>query len=362
MPPSQAVAASEEARRWDDCRVSNFARGSRVSRRAILLSGLVGATSACGIRLERDLPPHWLKPPPDPAIALLHNEVKRVRAAGRLVERVAGRVESALAPLHAKALQALLTELHSRNGEESAPATPSAESTALPSPTRQDVRAAEAAGLDEPGRAALASSPAEVARLLLASHAQRGIAYGLLGGRLGGWPATSAPPQGGETLHAALHSAVYGLEIATARTPAQMRAPLSAALAAVQREETLYLANSPPRSRLGYSLPFEVRTPADARRLAVVVLDTLVDAVLWQAPNAVGIPVAATRTPASGAEPATSTATQARDGPVVDPRPMATLLRLTLQFDSHRRSCGGALELLSPLHLTSSPSPAGRES
>lgn len=129
------------------------------------------------------------------------------------------------------------------------------------------------------------------------------------------------------------------------------RSPLSAALATVQREKALFLADSPPPSQLGYPLPFEVRTPADAKRLAVVVLDALVDAVLWQAPNAVEIPASATTpTTESRARPAASAATHARGRSVVDPSPMATLLRLTLQLDSHRRSCGGPLKLLSPLH------------
>ncbi|WP_168583649.1 hypothetical protein [Gephyromycinifex aptenodytis] len=299
-------------------------------------------------------------PPIDPAIPFVHAELERVTAVEALASDLNGRDFAQVHTAQISLLQALLQKL----GGEVDP-SPSASSTAPRQATpaaMSDLLKAEGAALDQGGRTELASAPPKVARLLLVSSAQRASAYELLGGKLGGWPPTTPTPEAGEFLYQGLHSARYGLEVAAAKAPVATRAPIAAALDTVLREERALSRYYQPRPELGYSLPFELQGPADAVRLAITVLDSLIEAVLWQAPKAVGLQAPKSRplTSSTATVPAT-TAGSPQTNPV-DAAPMSTLLRLMTALNGHRLACGGPWNLLpllgaQPTSSSSSASP-----
>lgn len=339
----------------------------RPARRTVLVAALtLGATSACGIRLESDLPNPLDLFREDPAVAPLSAEIERVRAATATAGTTAGDQARALGRLHAGQLTALLTDLRERGTDHTPPPTPTPPRGATPASDTTPLLAAEAAALDPAGRQALAQSPADAAQLLLASHAQRGVAYTLLGGRLGGWPPTVLPPVAGQAVADALHAAMYGLEIVAARADAARRPAVLAALGAVRIERALVDEHTPPASPppFGYTLPFDLDEPQALTRLADTVLDALVGVLLAQAPHVVDLPPV---TPSSAASPAPPTpgaaaVTAGTGGGAVDAAPMSTLLRLAITMDAHRRACGGALRLLPPLRpagpASATPTPA----
>jgi len=295
----------------------------RVARRRVLTAagGLVGtmALAGCGIRLEHDAPDLPLIPrqpiPAEDALVALTLEcaalAEQAAAAGSTP------LLTALAGLHARQHDVLVTALSAKGVPSTAlaPPTPSTTSagTATPSgtpstspssgvspspgatpatpagPTPQALAAlaaAEAAALDR--RAALVAAEPDLRPSVCAVLAQRYAASALLGGRppsptpdrtsgagtAGGWavPADAVP------LLTATRSAAYALEVVAAQSSTtQRRRALTAlrTLSDLLAEQAATLGDTTPEPPLGYQLPFPVTTPAEADRLATLVLTRL---------------------------------------------------------------------------------------
>lgn len=164
-----------------------------------LALGLLSGVSACGVRWEgvRQGQPDR-STGTDPGVTALLLELARCQAAENAAASGTGTTSAQLARLHAQQRAALLRRL-AESGvdghlEQSPPAiTPisrrTAEQTVGPTadPTvSQALRllAAESAGLDLPGRDAVAEVPADDIALVGSLHVQRSVAVHRLGGSL----------------------------------------------------------------------------------------------------------------------------------------------------------------------------------
>ncbi len=323
-----------------------MAAGSPLSRRALLVVGLAGVLSGCGIHREDHAPELPLIPTRevDPRAHVLYAEYLRVRAAHRSaittdptwspsVSALAAR----LAPLHAQQADVLAARIRelgedpdqptrlatatpsttagtgaTQTGPSTLAATPASPTRAGATPTGPTgatptggaasgsdtsggvvpLAVAEAAGLDSSGLAELATWPATEAPLLLSLLVQRASAVVELGaGALTlPEPRTASKAEAGRLLEAAA-ATTYALEVAAARVGPDDRPALSAALGAHDevRRQLYVLAGSaaaPPAG--GYVLPFPVTDAASARRLAATVLAAFTDALVAGVAAAVG--------------------------------------------------------------------------
>ena len=262
--------------------------------RRTLLATVLGAaalpSASCGIRLEDDAPRLPLVPTrtPVPAEAAL---VELTRDTAALVDQ-AGAVGDALsddlAVLHRRQHTVLrttlarqqvpLTALDAGTTTQSTP-TPPASPSGSPSvaPTAQQ-RAALAAA--EGAAAASAGDLAGVGRDLRATvaalHAQRYAAAALLAGRAPSVPTDPVDLAPVADLAEETAAAIWLLEVVSARSTGGQRTRSDTSLEALRAVLADQVAGGArPEQALGHPLPFEVRTPADAARLAREVLEAL---------------------------------------------------------------------------------------
>lgn len=287
------------------------------TRRSVLLGvglfpglalGLLSGVSGCGVRWEGV---RQGQPDPstgtDPGVTALLLELARCQAAESAAASGTGTMSARLARLHAQQRAALLRRL-AESGvdghleQPSSAITPisrrTADSTANPTagPTVSPalrLLAAESAGLDLPGRAAVAGVPADDIALVGSLHVQRAVAVHRLGGSLPPWPApVVASPEEGARLLSSTRAAEYGLAVAAAQADRARAVAASRALASIQTRRRLLASLAPDTSPapLGHVLPFPVRTPQAADRLGILVSQRLSASTLAGLPRAVGRP------------------------------------------------------------------------
>ncbi|SDO75500.1 protein of unknown function [Pedococcus dokdonensis] len=295
----------------------------RPTRRGVLSVGVglglgsvaAMALSACGIRLEDDAPRVPLIPTRAPIpgesflLALWQHSTDLADRAASLGGAGTG-LPARLAALHRRQSTVLQAELL-RLGvpqkilDEASAAPPTtatgtsttspgvtAPSTGSPAPTAtgratasapttgpKALAAEEASDLGPTAIASLASVPDAAVPLIGSVLAQRSAAANLLGTPVT-WPepAWSAPSLAASYLEST-RAAVYAFEVVAAQSTsgAQQtlaRATLATLEARASEQETLAGATAEPPA-LGYPLPFQVTTPAAARKLAVQVVTDL---------------------------------------------------------------------------------------
>jgi hypothetical protein len=280
-----------------------------VGRRSVLALAVLGAagtltTAACGIRLDSDVPSLPFLPrtpiPGEKALVAVTAQcatlAQQARAAGSTPQLVA------VAALHTRQHDVLVTALRAKGVPEDVIAPPTPASTGSPSgatpdpgptdppgtspsPTAQllgELATAEAGALAE--AAVFAGADADLRATVCALLAQRYATATLLGGTPPGPPGTADGAATGGTnpgwpvpgeavpLLAATRSAAYGFDIVAAQGAPRDRAlarTTLATLADLVGEQTRSLGPAAPQPPLGYQLPFAVSTPAAARRLAI---------------------------------------------------------------------------------------------
>lgn len=264
---------------------------SATSRRTLLLGGAAGLLTlgGCGIRLEDDAPRIPLLPTrtPLPAEDLLVALARECAVLAARAEGSASPLARTLGPLHRRQHTVLRTalvgagvraEVVDSPGPSATPAPTSTTTTPPPSPVT-----AAALGATEAASAARAAQFAAVAMPLRAPvaalHAQRWAAATVLTGRAPSAPAAGTDPVDGRAvgdLADATASAVYLLEVATARSTGAQRTRGTATLTALRAVLAEQRASGDaPEPSLGHPLPFPVATPADAVRLARAALTGL---------------------------------------------------------------------------------------
>ncbi len=269
--------------------------GAPGPRRRALLAGALAAPvllAGCGVRLEDDAPPVPLVPtrepvPDEDALTAL------TRACAELADvaaAVPGATAAALVPVHRRQHTVLRTTLVRLGvpvavvdaAPSSAPTTtgPTASPTASPttSPSasasargaaaaRTDLGEAEGAAAE--GVGAFTGVDEELRDTVLSLHAQRFAAAVLL--------TTTAPEVvGGPVASDAVDEladltagARYLIQVVAARSTGRARTRATTTLTALERVLADQAAAGEPREEpLGIPLPFGVRTPADATRLA----------------------------------------------------------------------------------------------
>lgn len=259
---------------------------SATSRRTLLLGGAAGLLTlgGCGIRLEDDAPRIPLLPTrtPLPAEDLLVALARECAVLAARAEGSASPLARTLGPLHRRQHTVLRTALVGAgvraevldSPEPSATPAPTSTTTPPPSPALGATEAASAA------RAAqFAAVAGDLRAPVAALHAQRWAAATVLTGRAPSAPAAGAEPVGGRAvgdLADATASAVYLLEVATARSTGAQRTRGTATLTALRGVLAEQRASGDaPEPSLGHPLPFPVATPADAVRLARAALTGL---------------------------------------------------------------------------------------
>lgn len=272
--------------------------GPAPGRREVLRLGLLGAagalaltTAGCGIRLESAAPVTMTAgrvPAPDEQLLLA--ALTRATRLAALAER-AGRAEVAArhteqarvcrsllaaagVPLPADGSVGTVTS-PSVSGTPS-PGTPSTGAPSAQPVTLAGLAAAEAARDDLPWSVLAAAGPHRRLAVSLAAHDAATAA--ILGATVA-WPPGSRVPAAVATAQLEpARAAAYGIEVATARLPADQRARLLRTLTVLRhRAQRLSdAAGAAAGGPLAYTLPFPVETPADAERLAAGVLAGLV--------------------------------------------------------------------------------------
>lgn len=264
------------------------------SRRTLLLAvpaGLAATLAGCGLRLDLPQPPPPVptrRPAPDEQLVIsVVRELGTLRAAlptsldgadGRTVERVrkllaaqakvlTGRLTNDGVPLP------LITPPPSGTGTDTGSATGS--STSSPTSTVKEARTADAAGtllaesVPVASFEALTSATAPTRGLCSAAYSVRLAGAVLLGA---GVPVAAGTAQAG--LAERSGALVYAFEVVAAQSGGAQRERATetlTALRALEREVGGRAAGA------GWSLPFEVTSPADAERLATEALRAGVD-------------------------------------------------------------------------------------
>ncbi|NHA67035.1 hypothetical protein [Phycicoccus flavus] len=253
--------------------------GRRTLLAAALGTGLTGL-GGCGVRLEDDVPPLPVGPvrrrlPAEDRLTALTRDTALLAA---LATSLPGTLPRRLAALHRRQHTVLRTALL----DERVPADevdPSASAATSPSPTPTGTAATSALARAEDAAAAAAGRFAGVAdpfrAPVAALHAQRWAAARLLGvpDRAGASPA--APDDVAEDVAALLDGAVYLLEVAAARGSEADRTRALADRESLQRLRAEVTGGDTLPPAVGHPLPFAVRSPADARRLARTALEDL---------------------------------------------------------------------------------------
>jgi hypothetical protein len=258
----------------------------------------VGLLGGCRLRLEDDAPSVPFLPRKSiPDEALLIQTHREVRDLAAMAAGVTGlEAARALAVHHerqAQVLRSILTAggvpasvIDAAPQPSSADTPASATGTAVPAPSPTGpapvlaaaLAAAEAQAVTPAALTALAQ--AEAQRQLLASiSAHRAAAASMLGGVLA-WPSGAMlPSDAAAAASEPTRQAVYAVQVAAARLPADGRAPYLDLLAALQRRESSVAPGGGPQggeAPIGYALPFPVTNPDDAGKLVRTVLDALV--------------------------------------------------------------------------------------
>ena len=279
-----------------------------VARRAVLLGGLAAlggpfVVAGCGIRLQNGAPhlpfvPTRAPIPDESALVALTSRCADLAAEARAAGSTA--LLSALAAIHDRQHEVLVTALTARDVPEAELATgaasPTAGATAAGAAHAVSVlAAAEAADLATP--TALASADRALRPTLCSILAQRYAATALLSAHPPAAPTTPATPAPTTTsaptagtaetwpvpaeltpLLTATRSAAYGFEVVAAQTSGATRTLAEAALgvlAGLAAEQAAAAGPSAPPPALGYELPFAVSTPAQAHRLATQLVNGL---------------------------------------------------------------------------------------
>lgn len=284
----------------------------RPARRALLLGGaaLPLLAAGCGVRLEEDAPPVPLVPTrtPLPAEDLLVPLTRECRTLADVAARTSGAVAAALVPLHHRQHTVLRTTLirlgvptevvdgtgttaddsptpsptasaASPTTTTSEPTTPTTTSTASPTatgPTEPPADLARAEGDSATRAATFSGADGDLHPTLAALHAQRFAAAVLLGEDEPVAPGDPVEDASVEELAAQTRGAVYFLEVVAARTSGATAKRARATLGRLEDLVAEQVAGGPgPTAALGHPLPFEVRSPDDATRLARESLGTL---------------------------------------------------------------------------------------
>ncbi|WP_299441890.1 DUF4439 domain-containing protein [uncultured Phycicoccus sp.] len=250
--------------------------GRRTLLRATFAGGVL-ALGGCGIRLEDDAPALPLLPTrtPVPGEDLLTALTRECSRLADLASALPGSLATDLATLHRRQHTVLRTTLL----REQVPAAlldgPAATPTGA-APDADALAALEAASAR--GAAGFAEVSAGLLAPVAAVHAQRYAAAWLLAGTAPDTPVAVVPGEPALDVAAALAGAVYLLEVAAARSSGtqRTRATTSRDRLRALRAEVL-TGEDPQPPALGYSLPFPVRSAADARRLARETVSTLRD-------------------------------------------------------------------------------------
>ena len=266
--------------------------GGPVPRRALLATALGAAalpSASCGIRLEDGAPKLPLVPTrtPVPQEAELVALTRDTAALADQAAALGGDLGGDLAALHRRQHTVLRTTLARQQVPlstlDAAPATTTATPTgpAAPSPSvAPTARAVAALAADEGAAAASAGDLAGVGRDLRAPvaalHAQRYAAAALLTGRPPRVPLDPVDAAPVAELARETAAAIWLLEVVSARSTGSQRARSDTSLQALRGLLADQVAGGArPEQALGHPLPFEVRTPADAARLAREVHEAL---------------------------------------------------------------------------------------
>ncbi len=262
---------------------------ARPGRRALLLGAASAplALSGCGIRLEDDAPPVPFIPTRErlrgeDALTTLTRACADLAAAA---DATPGAVAAALVPVHRRQHTVLRTSLV-RMGVpaevvDGAPTSP----TSSPAPTTSGSPSASPppSAADRQARASLGAAEATAARgvqgfadveealrdSVAALHGQRFAAALLLTRRAPAVPGDPIASDAVEQLAARTQGARYLLEVVAARTDDRVRDRALDTLTALHDLfEDQVAGGSVPEVGLGTPLPFPVRTPAAATRLA----------------------------------------------------------------------------------------------
>jgi hypothetical protein len=267
--------------------------GPGPGRREVLRLGLLGATGSlalttagCDIRLESAAPVTMTAgrvPAPDERLLLA--ALARATRLAALAEQ-AGRAEVAARHTEqARVCRSLLAAAgvplpaEGSVGTVTSPSVSGAPSSGAPSAqpvTVAGLASAEAARDDLPWPVLAAAGPHRRLAVSLAAHDAATAA--ILGATVA-WPPGSRVPAAVATAQLEpARAAAYGIEVATARLPADRRARLLETLTVLRhRAQRLSdAAGAAAGGPLAYTLPFPVDTPADAERLAAGVLAGLV--------------------------------------------------------------------------------------
>lgn len=279
------------------------APGPAMPRRAVLL-GVLGSgallASGCGIRLEDDAPDIPLVPEREPigAEGALVGLTLSTQALAEAAAATPGALAAALAPIHHHQHEVLRDALLSRGvpsrlvspAASPSPSSPSpipspSSPSPTPSPSSSSSTAAalsslEARALDAP--TAYSGADADLRPTVVSLLAQRATATTLLRGKAPPGPGGVAPvwlaPAGLAPVITAGRAAAYLLEVAAAQGSGATRSRALRDLATVGLvldAQLLAAGVDAPAPDLGQPLPFPVRNPAQAKRLAKLALSDL---------------------------------------------------------------------------------------
>jgi hypothetical protein len=244
-------------------------------RRTLLVAGLVslGAVAGCGIRLEDDAPSLPLVPtrepvPAEDALVALTRGCDRLAV---LASQAPGALAAALATVHRRQHTVLRTTLVR---EQVPPDRLDATATTGPSttptgPTDLLATLAVTEAADAAGAASFTGVSPDLRGPVAALHAQRYAAADLLTGRA---PSVPTTPVDGDAVAAFVPltaAAVYFLEVVAARSEGAGRRRAQTTLGRLRGLHAEQAAGAPDvEVALGHPLPYPVRTPAEASRLA----------------------------------------------------------------------------------------------
>ncbi len=259
--------------------------GNSLSRRSVLGAGLLvvalGA-GGCGVRLEDDAPHLPLIPtrepiPAEAALLELLDQTRRLAGWAQALGPRSGMAKQ-LGAVHRQQATRLAEALRARGVPEGLVAAAEA-GRALPAAaapaTTKALGSLEAAALRPSAEGPLMSADAHLRPMVCALLAQRAAAAALLGTAVSQPPATWPSPELAVAPLKAARAAVYGFEVVAAQSGTADAKRSRATLATLQaiRDRLEALAGSQaPAAELGYALPFPVRSPSAARRLARQVL------------------------------------------------------------------------------------------
>ncbi len=266
-----------------------------VSRRRFVLVVALGAGSAlagCGVRLDltpEPAPTPTRRPAPDePYLLAVIADLRDVIASERRLvdEGRAGKVATALVPLHERQLAVLVGRLTNDGVPTSViTAGPTGGGTTPPGPgteaaTTPAQLASRLADLSAADWADLAAASAATRDLVAAAYGMRLAGAALLGGPV---PVPDTPSPRRAALVARTAPLVYAFEVVAAQTTGQERDRALGTLSALRRllvDVTRPQGGGPdlPDVPGGWALPFPVTTPEDAGRLATQTLSAAVDA------------------------------------------------------------------------------------